>query len=42
VGKQETLTSSFKPGELKTISDTIVLRTSDVKRIAAGLVSIAK
>ena len=42
VGKQETLTSSFKPGESKTISDTIVIRTSDVKRIASGQVYIDK
>lgn len=34
--------SSFKAGESKTITDTIVLRTSDISRIKSGHVSIEK
>ena len=42
LGKEAMKTSLFKAGEVKTISDTIVLRASEVKQIAAGQVSIVK
>ena len=41
IGEART-TGSFDAGELKTISDTIVLRTSDASRIASSRVTIEK
>jgi hypothetical protein len=41
IGEART-TGSFEAGELKTISDTVVLRTSDASRIASSRVTIQK